>query len=348
MRRGSQRVLAVLFALLPTLVVPSLASAQESASDVPAVQHIVDEYGSELCFLGRVDGINFWGECFGQPEARLGEHRIIDGKGYCFAGYVNYTRNWTPCTTGRVPEQPALGDLKEIGNGTFCYAGRVNGMDFWGFCDLPGHGVPGYDLIRDPLGHPCENAPASRLSDIANRVEQKAIDCAVHYGVVHGTSEDTFSPDAPVTRGQVASMVTRLLDLTSVTVPAPQDAFTDDDSSVHESSIERLAAAGLVRGVSAHEFGPDRLVTRGQLVSILVRLHERAIENSLWETDSPFTDLAGDVHEVSVEKALTVGLVAKDGTKLFHSTHQLDRAQAAALLARGTGALVIHAEVDVR
>jgi hypothetical protein len=65
----------------------------------------------------------------------------------------------------------------------------------------------------------------------------------------------------------MASLLARAFEL-----PASRaDAFGDDDASVHEASINRLAAAGITTGTDDGGFDPGRGVTRAQLASFLVR-----------------------------------------------------------------------------
>jgi hypothetical protein len=59
-------------------------------------------------------------------------------------------------------------------------------------------------------------------------------------------------------------------------VPTPVDYF-DDDGSVHESALNRAAAAGVVRGCNPPEYDldyPDQPVTRGQMAAMLHRAAE--------------------------------------------------------------------------
>ncbi|MEN8114904.1 MAG: S-layer homology domain-containing protein, partial [Actinomycetota bacterium] len=80
-----------------------------------------------------------------------------------------------------------------------------------------------------------------------------------------------FCPDDPVTRGQMAAFLVRALPLTDRLA----NPFTDDDGSIFEADIERLAAAGITKGCNPHEgntrFCPDDPVTRGQMAAFLVR-----------------------------------------------------------------------------
>lgn len=79
-----------------------------------------------------------------------------------------------------------------------------------------------------------------------------------------------FCPDAVVTRGQMAAFLTRALGLTERSV----EGFVDDDESVFEADIERIAAAGITLGCNPpanDRFCPGEPVTRAQMSSFLVR-----------------------------------------------------------------------------
>ena len=70
-----------------------------------------------------------------------------------------------------------------------------------------------------------------------------------------------YCPDGHVTRGQMAAFLNRTLDLP----PTEVDAFVDDDDSVFEDDINRLAAAGITKGCNPpanDAFCPDDKVTR--------------------------------------------------------------------------------------
>ncbi len=91
-------------------------------------------------------------------------------------------------------------------------------------------------------------------------------------GVTRGCNppvNDRFCPDEPVTRGQMAAFLVRALGL-----PAAGAAFVDDDGSVFEDDIARLAGRGVTRGCNPpvnDRFCPDEPVTRGQMAAFLVR-----------------------------------------------------------------------------
>jgi hypothetical protein len=81
---------------------------------------------------------------------------------------------------------------------------------------------------------------------------------------------DRFCPSSHLTRGQMAAMLVRALDLTATN----GTDFVDDDGSVFETAIEKLAAAGITHGCNPPantNFCPDAPLTRGQMAAFLVR-----------------------------------------------------------------------------
>jgi hypothetical protein len=86
-------------------------------------------------------------------------------------------------------------------------------------------------------------------------------------------ANDNFCPDDNVTRGQMAAFLVRALHLTDT----GGTDFTDDDGSVFEADIAKLAAADITRGCNPptnDQFCPDDNVNRGQMAAFLFRALE--------------------------------------------------------------------------
>lgn len=84
-------------------------------------------------------------------------------------------------------------------------------------------------------------------------------------------TNDRFCPDDPVTRGQMAAFLVRALGLTD---PGVGDLFVDDDASVFQSDIDKLATEGITKGCNPptnDRFCPDDPVLRDQMGSFLQR-----------------------------------------------------------------------------
>ncbi len=100
------------------------------------------------------------------------------------------------------------------------------------------------------------------------------INAVAEVGITRGCNppdNDEYCPADPVTRAQWASFMVRALGLTE---GGDVDRFTDDDGSIHEENINRIAAAGITLGCNPpdnDEFCPDETVTRAQTASFFVR-----------------------------------------------------------------------------
>ncbi|GBE24511.1 endo-1,4-beta-xylanase A precursor [bacterium BMS3Bbin02] len=115
---------------------------------------------------------------------------------------------------------------------------------------------------------------AVTFTDIGGSVFGLDIEWLGSVGVTKGCNppvNDRFCPDDVVTRGQMAAFLVRAF---SYTAGSGSNAFGDDDGSIFESDIERLAQAGVTLGCNPPTndlFCPDDPVTRGQMAAFLRR-----------------------------------------------------------------------------
>ncbi|MGH8913396.1 MAG: S-layer homology domain-containing protein, partial [Acidimicrobiia bacterium] len=117
-------------------------------------------------------------------------------------------------------------------------------------------------------------------------------------------ANDHFCPDDHVTRGQMAAFLVRAQ---SLPVYGGPDRFRDDDSSVFEGAIERLAQAGITVGCNPpanDRFCPQRNVTRGEMAAFLGR--------AFGYTDNGggdwFVDDDGSVFENAIDRLRVAGV----------------------------------------
>ena len=88
-------------------------------------------------------------------------------------------------------------------------------------------------------------------------------------GLFNGTSATRFSPNAPMTRAMLVTVLYRLEGQPSVT---GRSGFADVViGSYYEDAVTWAANNGVVNGTSASTFSPDALVTREQMAAILYR-----------------------------------------------------------------------------
>jgi hypothetical protein len=107
--------------------------------------------------------------------------------------------------------------------------------------------------------------------DDGESVHQDAINALYEAGITKGCNppENTkFCPDAPTTRGEMAAFLNR-----AFAFPATDgtDYFIDDDSSVFEGDIDRIAAAGITAGCGSGKYCPRDPMKRSHMAVFLGR-----------------------------------------------------------------------------
>ncbi len=155
-------------------------------------------------------------------------------------------------------------------------------------------------------------------------------------GVTKGCNpptNDRYCPDDPVTRGQMAAFLVRFLGLTD---DGGGNSFVDDNGSIFETDIARLAAAGITKGCNPptnDRYCPDDPVTRGQMAAFLVR--------ALGLTDdgggNSFVDDNGSVFEADIARLAAAGITKGCNPPVndrFCPNDTVTRAQMAAFLHR--------------
>jgi S-layer homology domain len=149
-------------------------------------------------------------------------------------------------------------------------------------------------------------------------------------GITRGCSADQerFCPTADVTRGQMAAFLSRGLALP----PTTTDYFTDDETSIFENDINRLAAAGITRGCTATEFCPDLTITREQMAAFLAR----ALKLAPATTDY-FTDDETSIFENDINRAAEADITHGCSATTYCPKVLVTREQMAAFLHRGLG-----------
>ena len=123
-------------------------------------------------------------------------------------------------------------------------------------------------LQRAGVAIPADGGP--RFSDTGSSVHRDAISAVAALGIARGYRDGTFRPDQPVPRDQAATFLHRTYAATAgLPLDRTTDAFTDDGGNAHETSIDALAANGIVRGTDAVRYSPFAVVSRGQMASLV-------------------------------------------------------------------------------
>jgi Cysteine-rich secretory protein family/S-layer homology domain len=169
------------------------------------------------------------------------------------------------------------------------------------------------------------NAETAGFSDIRDSKFYDDIVWLVDERITAGCSSTRFCPDGLVTRGQMATFVSRAMDLPSTA----HDFFVDDEGNKHEANINRFAREEITSGCSASRFCPDGLVSRAQMATFLARALSLPPATRDW-----FDDDDGNSHESAINRVAEAGITNGCGPRSYCPSGAVTRGQMAAFLHR--------------
>ncbi|WP_195210572.1 S-layer homology domain-containing protein [Actinomarinicola tropica] len=119
--------------------------------------------------------------------------------------------------------------------------------------------------LRLPVG----SASRTTFDDVTTGTSYTAhIEALRTAGLTNGCGPDRFCPDGPVTRQEMATFLSRALELPPVHTNHFVDVAPGTSFTAH---INAIRAAGITNGVGDGRFDPEGLVTRQQMASFLAR-----------------------------------------------------------------------------
>jgi len=157
---------------------------------------------------------------------------------------------------------------------------------------------------------------------------EEAISYLYTNGIISGRSEDSFAPDATITRAELAKMLVLGLglELTDAT-----GRFADVATGAwYAAYVETAAAKGLVQGDETGRFSPDAPVTRQDAATVLYRAiaSDETAERAYFEDYETISEYA----KVPVDYMCAKGIINGMGDGIFAPLSALTRAQAAKIL----------------
>lgn len=115
-------------------------------------------------------------------------------------------------------------------------------------------------------------APERSFDDTADSVHRRAIERLATVGVLSGTGDGRFDPDAPVTRAQAATILVKAVDVGGAMLAAVNTAsFPDVTAGPHQGPVVLAASSGLMTGYPDGTFRPGVAINRAQMASTLAR-----------------------------------------------------------------------------
>jgi len=180
--------------------------------------------------------------------------------------------------------------------------------------------------------------PGGTFLDDDLRAAEPAIESLVANGITNGCGGELFCPAAPVTRGQMATFLARVLNAGS----SEAGVFTDlVPASFYVGFVNRLSELGVVAGYPDGTFRPEAPVSRAEMAALLVRatglevgvLEVAGMESGIGSTS--FTDVApGAWFAPFVEALRAAGITTGCAIDRFCPDGDVTREQMALFLAR--------------
>lgn len=170
---------------------------------------------------------------------------------------------------------------------------------------------------------PMASAADHPFSDVGPNYEE-AVSFLYMVELINGTSATTFGTASPLKRGDAAVILANTL---GVDVDnAPSAGFKDLNPRI-AGSVNALAEAGIVSGITKDKFGPDLPLTRGAMAKFLnlgFMLEEYA-------EPTPFTDAAG-VFTTHIEALYGTGITNGKTATTFGTHDNIKRGEFANML----------------
>ena len=183
------------------------------------------------------------------------------------------------------------------------------------------------DAFQTTPGDVLPTQPQSSFTDISGHWAEEAVNELYRLGVISGYADNTFLPEATITRAEFTVMIVRLFGMGS----GVQEAFNDIDvNDWYYIPVSIAAGNGWVKGVTEKEFEPKRPISREDAASILYRV----LKNTLKETSDEIS--FSDSQDISDYAADAVGAMSAAGilngdNGAFYPKRNITRAEAAAL-----------------
>ena len=244
------------------------------------------------------------------PDAEKGSRVVsIEMKGRTFREdqkYIVATNNYVAVSEN----YPQLAQADEIGQYSACDEALVR--LFQKDADVIAWSVADKRLIAQPGSADC---PAAAFSDVRKTDWfHEAIDYMVEHGVMNGTSDTTFEPEAAVSRGMLATILWRQAGSPAADNAVPYIDVAPD--AYYAGAIHWAADEQIVTEYDETHFGPEMPVTREELATMLFRFaRSQGMESvNLSEHLTSFSDAAqvSDFAVPSLNWAVGSGIILGD------------------------------------
>ncbi|WP_063867997.1 S-layer homology domain-containing protein [Paenibacillus sp. Soil766] len=164
------------------------------------------------------------------------------------------------------------------------------------------------------------------FSDTNTHWAQDTVNVFTKLGVIQGYADGSFQPDASITRGEFATVIAKLFNLTADT-PA---SLSDVQQHWAAGAINALAGTGIISGYGDGTFRPNQEITRAEIIAIIAKL----VELKPTATSAGFTDIDGAWNKAQISAAAQMGIISGVAEGSFAPGKEATRAEALTILLR--------------
>ena len=169
----------------------------------------------------------------------------------------------------------------------------------------------------------------------SGRYYSDAVQWLVNEDLTTGTSPGCFSPERAITRGELATFLWRY----AGEPDSGAHPFADISSSAfYRDAVGWMYGAGITTGTSLTTYSPERLITRGEMATLLWRYDGQDPASPAAFADVSSSAFYSDAVDWMVEQDITTGTTAST----FSPLDALTRAQFATFLYRYEGAPAVR------
>ena len=153
----------------------------------------------------------------------------------------------------------------------------------------------------------CEENPEGDGTEFPTFIEKPFVDTndekvlfLHHIGIINGKSETAFAPNDNLTREEAATIIVRMIDITTPMVATEVWYEYHDLSDISDwamSSVQRISNLGFMKGVGENKFAPKDTYTTEQAVVTVVRVFDANFINWIAEIMKKEAGELGYVYE---------------------------------------------------
>lgn len=117
----------------------------------------------------------------------------------------------------------------------------------------------------------------SKFSDVTGHWAQDEIAALAASGIIDGYEDGTFQPNKTITRAEIISMVSKMVNLAKAK-QVSDTTFHDTSGVWNADQIDQAAKAGIINGREAGAFAPNAFSTRAEALTIILNVLELSPE----------------------------------------------------------------------